>query len=497
MYDEKKVTTLLTDLEETIGGRIDELSETVDAQAEEIRNNGGTSTETKEKIETLEGEIKGITEAYEELKELAPQLAEMKANLERPGGPGQKGRTAPGHRFAESEQYKNFIESGEEKSSKMEVGALGNLLPEHKATVTSDEGVWGGAGILIEPLLTPGIQLQPQRELRFRDLVNVQPVTTDSIRFIRELGFANLYATLASNAAAGQPVVTLAYDGANSTGVSGFFAGQTVIVGGETKVINAGGVNASNNTLTFTTNLATLKSAGTEVTSDHLAGTPHGGKKPQMNIQFEEDVATLITLAHWIAAHRQTLEDVPQLQGYINNRLLFGLEMALEHQGFYGTGTAQTLLGIFNHTGVQNQGTRAGNDPNGRPWTEIDWLRKAMTKAMVAEFPVNGIIVNPLNWEAIELAKDADGRYLWITVTEGGVRRLFGVPVVVTTAIRAGEFLTGAFGLGVTLYDRQRANIRVSDSHASQFIENVLAILAEFRVGMALIRPESLIKGAF
>jgi len=115
----------------------------------------------------------------------------------------------------------------------------------------------------------------------------------------------------------------------------------------------------------------------------------------------------------------------------------------------------------------------------------------------VAEYPVNGVMLNPLNWEAIELAKDADGRYLWVTVTDQGVRRVFSTPVVVSTVIRAGEFLTGAFGLGLTLLDRQRSNIRVSDSHASNFIENVLAILAELRVGLAYIRPESLIKGKF
>jgi len=487
---EDKAIQLLEGIKEEAEKKHQEMSEAQDTLAEQIRTQGGATEETRKAVETQEAQIKNLTEAYDEIKELAPQLREMYSESQRPGAAGQKGRTAPGHRFAEGEEYKQFIETGENKTRKPQgFGTMNELMGEQKM-MTSDEAVWGGAGILIEPLRIPGILQDPQRELRFRDLVNVQSVNTDAVVYVKESGFANLYAVLTANAASGQPVVTL-------DSVSGFFAGQTVIVGTETKVIATGGVNSATNQLTFSTNLASGKTAGNEVTSDQLGGTPHGGKKPQANLRFEEATANLITVAHWIAAHRQTLEDVPQLQNYINTRLLFGLEMALEEMAFYGTGTNSTLMGVFNHPEVQNQGTRTGNDVWGNPFTEVDWIRKAMTKAAVAEYPVNGIMLNPLNWEAIEIAKDSEGRYLWITQTDQGIRRVFSTPVVVSTVIRAGDFLTGAFGLGLTLLDRQRSNIRISDSHAEQFIQNVLAILAELRVGLAYIRPESLIKGKF
>ena len=486
---EEKAMALLEEIK-TEGEKVHkDMAQAQDALAEQVRSQGGVTTETKQTVDKLEEQINNLTDAYDEIKELAPQLREMHSEFQRPGGPAHKGRTAPGHRFAESEQYKTFKETGEQKSRNLNLGTMNEMLGEQKM-ITSDEAVWGGAGLLIEPIRIPGIMQQPQRELRFRDLVNTQLVSSDAIVYVKETGFANLYAVLTASASAAQPIVTL-------DSVSGFFAGQTVIVGTETKIIATSGVNSATNQLTFTTNLATPKAAGVEVTSDHLAGTPHGGKKPQANIRFDSETATLITVAHWLAAHRQTLEDAPQLQNYVNTRLLFGLEMALEQMCFYGTGTNSTLLGIFNHPEVQDQGTRTGNDVWGNPLTEIDWIRKAMTKAQVGEFPVNGIMVNPLNWEGIELAKDSEGRYLWVTQTEQGVRRVFSTPVVVSTVIRAGEFLTGAFGLGLTLLDRQAANIRVSDSHAEQFIQNVLAILAELRVGLAYIRPETLIKGKF
>lgn len=491
------VAELVEKFEKKMEERVDELAEAVDAQGEEIREKGGSSAESTKKVEGLEAELKSISDAFEELKGMGEEVNEIKSRLDRPGGgdPQRKGRQSPGVAFSESDEFKSFIDQREQKSSPHELGSLSNLLAERKSPLTSEEGVWGGGGILIEPQTIPGILTEPQRQIRFRDLVNVQQVNSDAVRYVMETGFANLYARLAANVIAGATTVEL--DTEDGTGVAGFFAGQTVIVGGETHVIAEGGVDAAADTITLTTALAGAHNAGTEVISDQIGGTPHGGRKPMSSIRFDDMVGNIITIAHWIAAHRQTLEDAPQLQNMVNTRLLFGLEMALEDQALYGTASSTTLLGIFNTPGVQDVGTRTGTDPNGNNWTEIDWLRKAMTRAMIAEYPVNGFMVNPLNWEAIELAKDSQGRYLWMTVTEGGVRRLFGVPVAVSTSVRAGDFLTGAFGLGATLLDRQQANIRISDSHAHFFIENMLAILAEVRVGLILPRPESLIKGRF
>lgn len=489
MPEDQVVLDTLKTLRDSTEERMGSLAEAQEVLATEVRERGGVTKETKETVDKLEGDLTSLSEAIEELKEIAPELLEFKQKMDRPGAPVQRAQGSPGERFGASEEYKTWKEERESKSKDFELGSIDNLLPERKA-LTSDEGVWGGAGLLIEPMLLPGILQDPQRQLRFRDLVNVQQVSTDSIRYFKETGYANLYTVLSTGIAAAATAIPVA-------SASGFFAGQRITIGGEARVIATGGVNSSTNTLTITAGVTSLHAAGTEVVSDQLAGTPHGGTKPQSSIQFDDEVASIITIAHWIAAHRQTLEDAPQLQGYVNTRLLYGLDLAVENQGLYGTGTSTTLLGIFNHPEVQNQGTRTGNDPNGNPWTHIDWLRKALTKAMVAEYPVNGIMVNPLDWEAIELAKDDTGRYLWMPITDNGVRRLFGVPVVVSTAVQAGQFLTGAFGLGATLFDRQAANIRISDSHSTFFVENAIAILAELRLGLALTRPEAFVKGQF
>src|SRR5690606_32176801 len=109
----------------------------------------------------------------------------------------------------------------------------------------------------------------------------------------------------------------------------------------------------------------------------------------------------------------------------------------------------------------------------------------------------DGVVLNHRDWAKIETLKGDDGHYLWVQVTVGGMRQLWRVPVVSTSAMNEGDFLTGAFGLAATLWDREQANIRVSESHADFFVRNQVVILAEERLALANYRPEAFVNGSF
>ena len=156
----------------------------------------------------------------------------------------------------------------------------------------------------------------------------------------------------------------------------------------------------------------------------------------------------------------------------------------------YGPGTGAHLEGLLVNTNRQ-QYTQLVAD------TKIDAVRKAITLARVAEYPVDGIVVHPYDWQDMELLKGTDDRYVWVTVPDGGVPRLWRVPVVETTAIRSGTALVGAFSLGAAIWDREDAGVRTSDSHASFFIENQVAVLAEERLALTNYRPEAFVDLTF
>lgn len=219
---------------------------------------------------------------------------------------------------------------------------------------------------------------------------------------------------------------------------------------------------------------------------------PETQTKPESELSFYLKTESVKTIAHWIPATRQIIADASQLRSYVDNRLVYGLKQAEENKLLYGVG-AGDIQGIMTHPNIQTYQWSAGQPGD----TKLDAIRRAITLARLAEYPVTGIVVNPQDWEDIELAKGADGRYVWVTVPEGGQQRLWRVPVVDTTAIQAGECLLGAFQMGAMIWDREQASIRVAEQHEDFFIRNMLLILAEERLAFTIFRPESFVAVTF
>lgn len=220
------------------------------------------------------------------------------------------------------------------------------------------------------------------------------------------------------------------------------------------------------------------------------------GTKPKSNLVFQSAQAPVRTIAHWEAAHRNVLADEPQLQSTINNELLYGLALEEDYQIMQGDGTGENLLGILNQPNTQSY-TQANNA--GTPTEpKSDALRRAATKAIIANYAPTGYVLHPYDWEEVELQKDSQGRYMLITnVTVGMESRIWRQPVVETVAMPEGKFVTGAWGIGAQLYDRMQANIRIAEQHADFFVRNAVAILCEERLAFAVKRPESFVIGTF
>lgn len=216
------------------------------------------------------------------------------------------------------------------------------------------------------------------------------------------------------------------------------------------------------------------------------------GLKPKSSLNFQSAQAPVRTIAHWEAAHRNVLQDEPQLQSTINNELMYGLALEEDDQILNGNGVGENLLGVLNTPGIQTYTQGGGGE------TKADALRKAATKSILANYPSTGYVLHPNDWEDIELSKDSQGRYILVTnVAIGAEARVWRQPVVETPAIPELTFLSGAFGLGAQIYDRQSANIRIAEQHSDFFVRNAVVILAEERIALAVKRPESFVKGTF
>jgi HK97 family phage major capsid protein len=217
--------------------------------------------------------------------------------------------------------------------------------------------------------------------------------------------------------------------------------------------------------------------------------------KPESAKEFEPGVEQVQTIAHWIPVTRQILADAPVLQGFISNQLIYGLKLAEEDQILFGNGVAPQLNGITGQATVYDNTlpTQLGVTNI----TRIDDIRAAILQAMQAEYPVSGLVLNPFDWAAMELLKTTQRNYLWVSVNDGGVARLWRLPVVETNSMPQGYFLVGAFSLGAQIFNREQSTIRVSEHHESFFVQNLVAILAEERLALVVTRPQAFIYGSF
>lgn len=214
--------------------------------------------------------------------------------------------------------------------------------------------------------------------------------------------------------------------------------------------------------------------------------------KPESTMKFDLVSTTAKVIAHYVKASRQILSDASQLASYIDGRLRYGLAYVEEQQLLNGDGTGQNLLGII----PQATPYVAPFDPAGTE-TGIDMIRLAMLQAALAEYPASGIVMHPSDWARIELLKDTDGRYI-IGNPQGTISpTLWGLPVVATQAITVDKFLVGAFKLGAQVFDRWQARVEVATENQDDFIKNLVTILAEERLALAVYRPEAFIYGDF
>jgi HK97 family phage major capsid protein len=58
-----------------------------------------------------------------------------------------------------------------------------------------------------------------------------------------------------------------------------------------------------------------------------------------------------------------------------------------------------------------------------------------------------------------------------------------------------GKFLTGAFNLAAQVFDRMQAAVIISTEDRDNFIRNMVTLLVEERLALAVYRPEALIYG--
>lgn len=467
-------------LKQHIDTTITTFHNTLKEQKDQILLFGQTKEETAKKIEELET---NLTQLSNELKEVV-----RKDGI--PMGRHGEALETIGHRFVNSQEYKNMISNRMNTSVPVEIKSF---FPKNKYALTSEGAT--GAGVAAPPYRVPGFINPALPTPRMRDLIPVHPTSQGSIEYVRTTGFYPVYTrlTAATLAAATDLVV-------EST--AGFSAGQQIYVDTDETVRLVDAITDATH-MSVTVGLTNAHAIGDRVVSRVAAATGQAQTKPTGEFtDFSLETEAVKTIATSVDIARQALADVGQLESFVNNQLTFEMSYTEEWNMLYGDGTSDQLSGILKDADRQTYDWSAGKKFTiggvTVKDTQIDTVRRALTMVQLAHYPADGIVMHPRDWEQFELMKGSDAHYIWLQLPTGdGGSRFFQYPVVVTDAIVEGTALVGAFALAVALWDREEANIRASDQHADNFKKNLVSLLAEERVAQTIFRPEAFVEVTF
>lgn len=206
------------------------------------------------------------------------------------------------------------------------------------------------------------------------------------------------------------------------------------------------------------------------------------GLKPESNLTLDLKTATVNTIATWVAASRQILNDAPRLRALIDNELTYMVEVALEDK---------LVTDILAWSGIQSRVHAVSGRAFNAADTIADTLRRAITDLYLEFYRPDGIVLHPTQGEALELLKATTNQY--VQIYDSVNMRVWRVPVVETPAITSGTALVGNFQMGVTVWDREQTQVLTGQPN-DFFLRNAWAILAELREAHAVTRPKAVEK---
>lgn len=219
-----------------------------------------------------------------------------------------------------------------------------------------------------------------------------------------------------------------------------------------------------------------------------------GAAKPQSDRDWVKTIVPITKIAHYYKVPEEYLMDIPWMQSELSG---VGVEelMAKEDTMFLTNSASGEFLGLnqtFNSTAFSAPTSLSGLVPDANNY---DVLVAAWTQLRVLKSMTTAVILNPADYAAMILTKDANGLYVFGAPNQN-IPNLFGAPIIPHTAVTSDKYFLGDF---TKLIAAQRAglSVRFYDQNEDDAINNLVTIVIEERVAFAADRADRVIYGDF
>lgn len=226
-----------------------------------------------------------------------------------------------------------------------------------------------------------------------------------------------------------------------------------------------------------------------------FATVAEAGAKPQFHLADPTVVTdSLKKIAGFLKFTDEMAEDMEFWVSEINQRGLYLLALTEENQLINGAGTGSTVRGLLNRSGIQTESATDNTD-------NADALYRAMTAVQTETgLTPDALIINPADYEALRLGKDANDQYYGGGYFQGQYGTdldwqppVWGLRTVVSPAVAAKTAIVGALQVATTVYRKGGVRVESTNSHDTDFTSNLITTRIEERIALAVRIPKAIV----
>jgi HK97 family phage major capsid protein len=235
------------------------------------------------------------------------------------------------------------------------------------------------------------------------------------------------------------------------------------------------------------------------VEEEDAQGTPifigEGDTKTQLSVLYKEKTMPVGKIAVYGKVTTEMLADAGQLASYVQNNLLKRVSVVTENQLLTGDGTGDNLKGLKTYATTFSAGALALAVDNAN---EFDVLNAMALQVEIANGIPIAVFVHPSTIARMKSLKSSTNEPLYKQYTDfAGDMVIYGMRVIATTAVTAGEFIGGDTSVANVLF-REGLSIQIG-MDGNDFTQNKKTILVEQRLVQFVSANDTpvIVKGVF